>query len=70
MPPLVESSLIESFISRADLADLALFIWASAASALVLKLLRELAAANHRFDAFVRELHRSGRYGGGCGREL
>ncbi|WP_293853213.1 hypothetical protein [uncultured Alsobacter sp.] len=51
-------SMIDAFVTRADLADLALFIWASGASTAAAMLLRELAAANRRFDAFVRELHR------------
>ena len=50
-------AVIETFISRGDLADLALFLWASGASAAAGLLLRELSAANRRFDEFVRELH-------------
>jgi hypothetical protein len=52
------ASVTDIFITRGDLAHLALFLWASAASALALGLVRELAAANRRFDAFVRELAR------------
>jgi hypothetical protein len=52
------NAITESIIARGDLAHLALFLWAGAASALVLHVLRELAAANRRFDAFVRELAR------------
>lgn len=48
--------LIRTFTARGDLAHLALLLWASAASALALFALRELAAAMRRFDAFVREL--------------
>jgi hypothetical protein len=51
-------SLIETFMTRGDLADLALFLWASGTSAACALLLKELVAANRRFDAFVRELHR------------
>jgi hypothetical protein len=51
-------SMLDAFLTRADLADLALFIWASGASTAAAVLLRELSAANRRFDAFVRELHR------------
>ncbi|GGH13859.1 hypothetical protein GCM10007036_12740 [Alsobacter metallidurans] len=58
MPPLLDSPLILSLLGRGDLADLALFLWASGASAAVALLLRELSAANRRFDGFVRELHR------------
>ena len=42
--------------SRGDLAHLALFLWASGASALLIWTLRELAAANQRFNEFVREI--------------
>lgn len=70
MPPTLESSIIQSFLSRADLADLTLFIWASGASALVLRLLRELGAANRRWERLMRDLHRSTRCGGGAERDL
>ena len=53
-----------AILQRGDLAHLALFLWASGASALLLSTLRELAAANRRFDAFVRELaHFNRRFG-------
>jgi hypothetical protein len=48
--------LIHTFSERGDLAHLALFLWASSASALLVFALRELAAAMRRFDDFVREL--------------
>ena len=47
----------DAVLTHGDLAHLALFVWASGASASALMLFRELAAANRRFDAFVRELH-------------
>jgi hypothetical protein len=50
--------LIRTFAVRGDLAHLALFLWASGASALAWFALRELAAAMRRFDDFVRELAR------------
>jgi hypothetical protein len=50
------SDLIRTFSERGDLAHLALFLWASTASALLVFALRELAAAARRFDDFVREL--------------
>ncbi len=57
--------IAESVIGRGDLAHLALLLWAGGASFLLLSTLRELAAANRRFDDFVRELarfnHRHGR---------
>jgi hypothetical protein len=52
------SDLIKTFAERGDLAHLALFLWASSASALLVFALRELAAAARRFDAFVHELSR------------
>jgi hypothetical protein len=50
------NDLIRAFTERGDLAHLALFLWAAAASAAFLFTLRELAAASRRFDDFVREL--------------
>ena len=50
--------LVRTFAQRGDLAHLALFLWASSASALLVFALRELAAAVRRFDDFVRELSR------------
>ncbi len=50
--------LIQTFSARGDLAHLALFLWASGASAFAVFLVRELAAAMRRFDDFVRELAR------------
>jgi len=55
------ADVLETFIQRGDLAHLALFLWASGASGLLMWSLRELAAANRRFDAFVRELSRFNR---------
>jgi hypothetical protein len=50
------SDLINVFTERGDLAHLALFLWASMASAAALFALRELAGASRRFDEFVRQL--------------
>ncbi|MBX6328578.1 MAG: hypothetical protein IRY89_08385 [Pseudolabrys sp.] len=52
------TELIDVFVARGDLAHLALFLWASAASALACYGLRELGEARRRFDDFVRELAR------------
>ena len=57
--------LVRIFIERGDLAHLALFLWASGASVLLVFALRELAAAMRRFDDFVRELSRFNRKFGG-----
>lgn len=46
----------ETIIARGDLAHLALFLWASGASSLLVLALREAAAASRRFDEFIREL--------------
>jgi len=50
--------LIRTFSERGDLPHLALFLWASRVSALLLIALRELSAATRRIDDFVRELSR------------
>lgn len=52
----VISELIDTFLTRGDLAHLALFLWASVASIAALFALRELAGASKRFDEFVRQL--------------
>jgi hypothetical protein len=51
----------ESVLARGDLAHLALLLWAGAASLFCALVLRDLAAANKRFDDFVRELARFNR---------
>lgn len=51
-------SISSAFVERGDLAHLALFLWATGASALAWRALKELVAANRRFDDFVRELAR------------
>lgn len=48
----------EVFARRGDLAHLALFLWASGASGLLVWTLRELAASNRRFNDFVSEISR------------
>jgi hypothetical protein len=55
------SDLIRIFSERGDLAHLALFLWAAAASTALWFALRELGAASRRFDDFVRELSRFNR---------
>jgi hypothetical protein len=57
--------LVKIFAERGDLAHLALFLWASSASALAWFALRELTAASRRFDDFVRELARFNEHFGG-----
>ncbi len=52
------SDLIRIFTERGDLAHVALFLWASAASGALWFALREQASASRRFDDFVRELQR------------
>ena len=53
------NDLIRIFSERGDLAHIALFLWATSASALAWFALRELTAASRRFDYFVRELTRT-----------
>ena len=48
--------LTKTFAANGDLAHLALFLWASGASGLLLWTLRELARANQRFEDFVKEI--------------
>jgi hypothetical protein len=50
------------FGERGDFAHLALFLWASGASGLLLWALRELAASNRRFNDFVSEIARLNRF--------
>ncbi|NIK47074.1 hypothetical protein [Variibacter gotjawalensis] len=52
------SDLVNHFAHRGDLAHLALFLWASWSTALLIFSLRELTGAMRRFDDFVRELAR------------
>ncbi|MEA2954016.1 MAG: hypothetical protein QOD40_839 [Alphaproteobacteria bacterium] len=61
------SDLAQTFAARGDLAHLALFLWASSASALAIFALRELTASMRRFDDFVRELARFNKTFGGEG---
>lgn len=48
--------IISTVLAKGDLAHVALFLWAGGASAAVLMLLRELSAANRRFNTFVTEI--------------
>ena len=55
------TELTKIIAERGDLAHLALFLWASGASAMLALALRELIAANRRFEFFMRELARFNR---------
>jgi hypothetical protein len=48
--------ITKSVLERGDLAHLALFLWASGASGLLVWSLKELATANRRFNDFVHEI--------------
>jgi hypothetical protein len=48
--------LTKSIVTRGDLAHLALFLWASGATGLLVWSLKELVAANKRFNDFVKEI--------------
>jgi hypothetical protein len=50
--------ITETVVARGDLAHLALFLWASGASGMLVFALRELAASNRRFNDFVNEIAR------------
>ena len=50
------TDVTQSIIARGDLAHLALFLWATGASALLGYVLKELSAANRRFDELVLQL--------------
>ena len=50
--------LFRRFAEKGDLGHVALLLWALAACVMAALLMRELAQANRRFDAFVRELAR------------
>ncbi|MCT4654843.1 MAG: hypothetical protein N4A65_03425 [Cohaesibacter sp.] len=49
------------FAQKGDLAHVSLFLWASAASALLVWSLKEQAASNERFQDFVEEIARLNR---------
>jgi hypothetical protein len=59
------SELTRTVIERGDLAHLALFLWATGASGLLVWVLRELSAANRRFNEFVAEIAAINRLFGG-----
>ncbi len=63
-PPtgIIVEDIAKIFGERGDLAHLALFLWASGASALLVWALKELAASNRRFNDFVAEIARLNRY--------
>lgn len=49
-------NLTTTIIERGDLAHLALFLWASGASGLLVWSLKEMAKVNQHFNDFVREI--------------
>jgi hypothetical protein len=55
------TEIVSSIVEWGDLAHLALFIWASAATSFAYRALRELGESTRRLDAFVRELARFNR---------
>lgn len=52
------TDVIYIFAQKGDLAHVALFLWASSASALLVWSLKEQAASNQRFQDFVEEIAR------------
>lgn len=59
--------ITKSIIERGDLAHLALFLWASGASGLLVWSLRELVRSNARFNDFITEIAKLTRLMGGPG---
>lgn len=55
------TDIIDAILARGDLAHLALFLWACAATLQAQAAQKELGEATRRFDAFVRELARFNR---------
>ncbi len=55
------ADVTSQFAERGDLAHLALFLWASGASGLLVWALKELALSNKRFNDFVSEISRLNR---------
>ena len=51
-------AILQRFAASSDVGHIGLLLWAIGASALLSRTLNELAAANRRFDEFVRELAR------------
>ncbi len=49
-------TLTTTIVERGDLAHLALFLWATSSSALLVWALREMAKVNQHFNDFVREI--------------
>jgi len=56
---------LDSVLTHGDLAHLALFLWAGAATALSWYALRELSRSNRRFEDFVAAIARVDRLLGG-----
>ncbi len=51
-------AILERFAASSDVGHIGLLLWAMGASLLLSRVLKDLAAANRRFDEFVRELAR------------
>jgi hypothetical protein len=51
-------AILERFAASSDVGHIGLLLWVLGASALLSRVLKDLAEANRRFDAFVRELAR------------
>ena len=54
--------LVESVMTRGDLAHLALFLWAMTVTGLGFVLVRELSLSNRRFSDFVNEIARLNKH--------
>jgi hypothetical protein len=49
---------LDLIAQKGDLTHLVLFLWASGATTLLIYLVKELASANRRYEAFLTELDR------------
>lgn len=50
----IAESLVQSFLQRADIGHIALFVWATGASALVAFAIREAAETARRTETFMQ----------------
>ncbi len=56
---------LKTFSERGDLTHVALFLWASGASSLLVWSMKQLASVNERFSRFTSEIARFNRLVGG-----
>ena len=54
----ISERVLDAFFAKGDLAHLALFLWASGASSLLVWVMKQLAGMNERFARFTAEIAR------------